>query len=345
MKRFMKKLNWATIALLLVLTALGITPLVGVGMLIAGTIGQAAGYPNYTADDVNKLIPILFSGTARENLYARTCLSDITNTDFTGEIKNLGDRVEIPTDPHVTVSDYVKGQLLDVEYLESPAITYTVDYAKSFNFAVDDVDQKQFKIKDWVSRYGGIAARDVKQAIETHFLSLVYADADSTNAGATAGADADINLGVTGTPVSLSATNVTDYIADCAQCLSDNNAPEEGRWMVIPQFMKTLLMKSEYKDNSAMGGDKSAMLKGRSALLPIHGFTIYDSNLLTKDAGTANYHMIFGQKMATSFVSQFVKTEKYRPERAFSDAVKGLNVYGFKTIQEKALGHGVVKKG
>jgi hypothetical protein len=72
---------------------------------------------------------------------------------------------------------------------------------------------------------------------------------------------------------------------------------------------------------------------------------MYVSTLLSKDVGTSNYHVPFGQKMATSFVSQFVKVEKYRPERAFSDAMKGLNVYGFKTIQGKALGHGVVKKG
>lgn len=343
MKKFAQYINWAVFGLLIVLSLLGLAPVVGVGVLFAGTVGRAAGYPDQSADGLNKLIPILFSGVARENLYARTCLSDITNTDFTGEIKNLGDRVEIPTDPNVTISNYVKGQLLDVEYLESPAITYTVDYAKSFNFAVDDIDLKQFKIKDWVSRYGGIAARDMKNAIETHFLSLVYADADTTNAGATAGADANINLGITGTPVSLSATTVTDYIADCAQCLTDNNVPEEDRWMVIPSFMQTLLMKSEYKDAAAMGTDQSAMLKKRT-VAPIHGFTIYVSTLLTKDAGTANYHTIFGHKMATSFVSQFVKVEKYRPERAFADAMKGLNVYGFKTIQDKALGHGVVTK-
>ena len=343
MKKHLKYMNFAALALLVVLTLLGVTPVVGLGMLFAGTVGRAAGYPNYTADDVNKLIPILFSGVARENLYARTCLSDITNTDFSGEIKNLGDRVEIPTDPNVTISNYVKGQLLDIEYLESPAITYSVDYAKSFNFAVDDIDLKQFKIKEWVSRYGGIAARDMKNAIETHFLSLVYADADTTNAGATAGADSNINLGVTGTPAALTSATVTDYIADCAQCLTDNNVPEEDRWMVIPSFMQTLLMKSEYKDAAAMGTDQSSMLKKRT-VGTIHGFQIYVSTLLTKDAGTANYHMVFGHKMATSFVSQFVKTEKYRPERAFADAMKGLNVYGFKTIQDKALGHGVVSK-
>jgi hypothetical protein len=103
-------------------------------------------------------------------------------------------------------------------------------------------------------------------------------------------------------------------------------------------------MKSEYKDAAAMGTGASAMLKKRT-VAPIHGFTMYVSTLLSKDVGTSNYHVPFGQKMATSFVSQFVKVEKYRPERAFSDAMKGLNVYGFKTIQGKALGHGVVKKG
>jgi hypothetical protein len=322
----------------------GIVLTLGLKLNQSGIVGHAADYPDYSTDDVNKLIPILFAGESRENLYARTCLTDITNTRFTGDIKNLGDRVEIPTDPNVTISDYVRGQLLDVEYLESPAITYTVDYAKSFNFAVDDIDQKQFKIKDWVARFGAIAARDVKNAIESHFLSLVYADADTTTSGATAGADANINLGITGTPVSLTSTTVTDYIADCAQTLTDNNVPEEDRWMVIPPFMHTLLMKSEFKDAAAMGTGESAMLKKRTVGM-IHGFQMYISTLLTKDAGTANYHMIFGNKMATSFVSQFVKVEKYRPERAFSDAMKGLNVYGFKTIQELALGHGVVAKG
>lgn len=345
MKRFIKNLNWAAFALLFVLTALGITPIVGLAVLFVGAIGYTGDYPNMTADDVNKLIPEMFALESRPNLYGRLVLDDITNTAFTNQIKNQGDTVHIPTDPTTTGFNYKIGMLIPLEYLASPAISYTVDYARGYNFAVDDVVNKQSAIKNWLDRYGAIAAKDAKEAIETNVLGNIYADADTTTSGLTAGADADINLGVTGTPVSLTAANVTDFIADCAQTLTDNKVPEEDRWMVIPPFMQTLLMKSEYKDASGTGMDKSAMLKGRAMLLPIHGFTMYTSNYLTKDTGTANYHMLFGHKMAVSFVSQMTKVEKYRPDQGFSDALKGLTVYGFKAIQPKALGTGCVKKG
>lgn len=345
MKRFFKNLNLASFVALVVLTLTGIVPLVGLGILVAGSIGTAAGHPDMTADGLNKLIPEMFALESRPNLYGRLVLDDITNTSFTNQIKNQGDTVHIPTDPTTTGFNYKIGMLIPLEYLSSPAISYTVDYARGFNFAVDDVVAKQSAIKNWLDRYGAIAAKDAKESIETTVLGSIYADADTTTSGLTAGADADINLGVTGTPVSLTATNVTDFVADCAQTLTDNKVPEEDRWMVIPPFMQTLLLKSEYKDAASTGMDKSAMLKGRAALLPIHGFTIYTSNYLTKDAGTANYHMLFGHKMAVSFVSQMTKVEKYRPDQGFSDALKGLTVYGFKTIQGKAVGTGCVKKG
>lgn len=365
MKKFIKNHRGLIFTALLFIGVLGILPIVGLafagtssealGLLagglsplaavsLIGSIGTSGTYPDMTADGLNKLIPEMFSMESRPNLYGRLVLDDITNTDFTGQIKNQGDTVHIPTDPTTTGFNYKIGMLIPLEYLESPAISYTVDYARGFNFAVDDVVAKQSAIKDWLSRYGAIAAKDAKQSIEETVLGAIYADADTTTSGLTAGADADINLGVTGTPVGLSAATVTDFIADCAQTLTDNKVDEENRWMVIPPFMQTLLLKSEYKDASGTGMDKSAMLKGRAALLPIHGFTMYVSNYLAKDNGTANYHMLFGHKMAVSFVSQMNKVEKYRPDQGFSDALKGLTVYGFKTIQNKALGTACVKK-
>jgi len=345
MKKYMKYLNWGTFALLLLLTVTGILPIVGIGMLFAGSIGTSGSYPDMTADGLNKLIPEMFALESRPNLYGRLVLDDITNTQFTNQIKLQGDTVHIPTDPTTTGFNYKKGMLIPLEYLESPAISYTVDYARGFNFAVDDVTQKQSAIKDWLSRYGAIAAKDAKQNIEETVLGSIYADADTTTSGLTAGADADIIMGVTGNPVALLSTTVTDFIADCAQTLNDNKVDKENRWMVIPTFMETLLMKSEYKDSSAMGNGTSAMLKGAAPLLPIHSFKMYTSNYLTKDSGTANYHMLFGHKMAVSFVSQMTNVEKYRPDQGFSNALKGLTVYGFKTIQPLALGTACVKKG
>lgn len=306
-------------------------------------IGRAAGYPNQGSDGLNKLIPIMFSGKALERFYEKTCLTEISNTDYIGEISAMGDKVIINTIPDVPIRDYKKGQLLDVDYLESPAIEMTVDYAKSFNFAVDDIDLKQFKIKDWISKYADNAAQRVKIGIDSHVFGSIYADAHATNKGAAAGAiSGNIPLGVTGTPIGLTKTTVIEHIILCGQCLDENNIPEEGRWMIIPAWMNSILKSSELKDASIIG-EKSSLRNGRIGM--INNFTLYNSNLLTKDSGTADFHVLFGHKSALAFASNFAKVEKYRPERSFADAMKGLNVYGFKTLQPTALGETVVKKG
>ena len=44
-----------------------------------------------------------------------------------------------------------------------------------------------------------------------------------------------------------------------------------------------------------------------------------------------------GTDMAISFAGQISKIEAYRPEASFSDACKGLYVYGAKVVEPKAL--------
>src|SRR5208337_1188513 len=109
------------------------------------------GYPNYTVDGINNLIPELFASEAREKFYASTCLNQICYTNVIGasELKQQGDRIIIPTVGNVTVKRYSKGQPIEREFVESPSIEMTVDEAAYFNFAVDKIDLKQFKIKNW----------------------------------------------------------------------------------------------------------------------------------------------------------------------------------------------------
>jgi hypothetical protein len=44
-----------------------------------------------------------------------------------------------------------------------------------------------------------------------------------------------------------------------------------------------------------------------------------------------------GTKDAITFADQIVSVEAFRPETMFSDAVKGLHVYGMKVVAPKAL--------
>ena len=46
---------------------------------------------------------------------------------------------------------------------------------------------------------------------------------------------------------------------------------------------------------------------------------------------------IAGSSIATTFAEQILKTEAYRPEKRFGDALKGLHVYGAKVVRPEAL--------
>ena len=49
--------------------------------------------------------------------------------------------------------------------------------------------------------------------------------------------------------------------------------------------------------------------------------------------------------MATTYAEQIVKTEGYRPEKSFKDAMKGLNVYGAKVTMGDAIAVATVTFG
>ena len=66
------------------------------------------GHPTYTGN----FIPVIWSGKLIENFYDATVLSAISNTDYEGEIRNMGDTVNIRTTPEITIKTYVKGQTL-----------------------------------------------------------------------------------------------------------------------------------------------------------------------------------------------------------------------------------------
>ena len=53
------------------------------------------GHPTYTGN----FIPEIWSGKLIENFYDATVLAAISNTDYEGEIRSMGDTVNIRTTP------------------------------------------------------------------------------------------------------------------------------------------------------------------------------------------------------------------------------------------------------
>ena len=237
----------------------------------------------------------------------------------------------------------MKGQALKTERPESPSVELLIDKGEYFSFTLDDIDKKQSDLT-LMNKWSEDASEQMKIVIDTNILGDVYADAHAQNKGLTAGRkSASFNLGVTGTPLTVTKTNILDTIVDCGTVLDEQNVPEQGRFMVFPAWMCGLLKKSDLKDASLTGDGASVLRNGRIGM--IDRFTIYLSNNVDTVTDTVTcYNTIFGHKSAITFASQLTEMETLRAESTFGDIVRGLQVYGYKTLKTEALGHLYVRK-
>lgn len=199
---------------------------------------------------------------------------------------------------------------------------------------------------DMMNKWAADAAEQMKIAVDRDVLAVLGAQVSSANRGLTAGAiSANINLGVTGTPLALTKVNIVDVLVDLNESLSQQNIPEVGRKFVIPFWAASLIKKSDLKDASMSGDGVSAMRNGR--LGSVDGCEIFVSNNLPNVTdGTASCSNILAvHPNALTFASQLVKTETLRAESTFGDIMRGLQVFGFKMIDPTAMASAYVYKG
>lgn len=304
-------------------------------------LGNAAGYPQYSGSVVPNAI---WSGKLLVKFYEATVLADISNTEYEGEIATMGDKVIIRTTPSITIRDYTKGQQLQIENLDPGTSELDIDKGKYWAFLCEDVDKLQSDY-DYINDWTRDASEQLKIKIDTDALGSVYADVHAKNQGASAGAiSGGYNLGASGAPVQLDKTNVIDYLADLGSVLDEQNNPESERWAVIPAWMSNLIKKSDLKDASVSGDGTSIMRNGRLGM--IDRFTLYQSNLLstTVDGSTTVTNIIAGHKSGLTFASQLLENEVIRSEKFFGNLVRGLQVYGLKTIKPEAVVWGYAYK-
>lgn len=290
-------------------------------------------------------IPTIWSSKLIEKFYATTVLAAISNTDYEGEIKGQGDLVKIRTVPTLTINDYTAGQTLTNQRPTSSVVELLIDKGKYWSAIADDVMAVQSDI-DMMNKWSTDASEQMKIAVDRDVLGTIIPSFSAYNRGATAGKlSANINLGVTGTPLALTKVNIIDTLVDLNEVLSQQNIPEQGRFFVLPFWANSLLKKSDIKDASMSGDGVSVMRNGRVGM--IDGTTIYVSNNMAHVTDGANScsNIIAGHTNGLTFASQLVKTETLRAESTFGDIMRGLQVYGYKVIDPTCLASAYVYKG
>lgn len=242
----------------------------------------------------------------------------VVNRDYEGEIQAAGDVVKVTSISDPTVGTYTpNGTVITPEELTDAQRNLVIDQMKYFAYKVDDVDAAQAKgnVMPQATARGGYQFAKTADS----YVASLYTGADTAN-----------QIGTTAVTTGALAYTL---LRNLALKLDEADVPEDERYVVArPWFWSLLLEETKFVDASSRGDGGQTMRTGWVGHVPTLGFTCWKSNqapLVTGD----DYVVQAGVPQAVTFAQQINKLEAYRPESSFSDAVKGLHVYGAKLVR------------
>ena len=99
----------------------------------------AAGYGNLPNGNFS---PVIYSKQVQLAFRKASVAQGVTNSDYFGEIANMGDSVKIIKEPEITVKEYARGTQITAQDLDDDDFSLTIDKANYFAFKVDDIEEK-----------------------------------------------------------------------------------------------------------------------------------------------------------------------------------------------------------
>lgn len=264
---------------------------------------------------------------------------EITNTDFSGEIKAFGDTVRVLKQPVITVGTYTRGTKIVVQPITDAETTMVIDQGRYVAFALEDIEQQQSHV-DYQSLCEQSAGYEMKKNYDADILSTMLTGAAAANTIGSAGTPATVGFG--------SANDFTpaEVINRAERLLHQQNVPMGNRFFVAdPTFFEALKREDSKLIEASVTGDSKSVLMDTNGFLgsTISGMRLYMSNNLPTNAGYIN--ILFGHKDATSTAMTILKNEVIRSQDSFGDINRSLFVYGRKVFRSEAIGRAYITIG
>jgi N4-gp56 family major capsid protein len=250
------------------------------------------------------------------------------NRDYEGEISEAGDTVRITSIGRPSIQTYVPNStVITPEQVNDSQRTLVVDQSKFYAFSVDDIDARQAK-GNVIPQSMDEAAYGIADVID-QYLASFYTGIQSAN-----------QLGSITVNSATTPTDVYDKVLIPMRTkLKKANVPSNGRTIAVtPEMYGCLLRDSRFIKANESGGTEGLRngLVGRAA-----GFDIVETNNAPNTTGN-EFAVLAGVNSSITFAEQVNKIEAYRPQSSFSDAVKGLVLYGAKLVRPDSLASALV---
>nr|MBR4280929.1 hypothetical protein [Clostridia bacterium] len=261
---------------------------------------------------ISNFIPQLWSARLQEKLQHALVFGSLCNRNYEGEIRQWGDTVHINTINDITVKPYDPAVAIDdPEELSGTDTTLSIDHGAYYNFFINDVDAVQARADVMDAAMKNAADRLARDA-ETYILSVI-------RAGAGVKKSAAIPTEANGGLYAL--------LLEIKTAMDEAGVPRADRKLILPPNLETeLLMDSRFITGTSAAAHRLA----EGSVARAAGFDLYISGELTKE-------IIAMTPEAVTFANQITRVDAYRPERGFSDGVKGLCLSGAKVLQPSAV--------
>lgn len=272
---------------------------------------------------ITNFIPEVWAATLQSSLKKSLVFAGpaVVNRNYEGEISSYGDTVRITSISRPSIGNYTKNSTqITPETLTDAQRALLINQSKYFAFEVDDIDLRQ-------SRDGGSLMTEAAQEAAygladtaDQFVAGLYVGVDGANA-------------ITTTTVN-DADKAIKGLIDLKVKLDEANVPTQGRYAIVPAWYHGLLLRSTLFTAVDSSGTSEGLREGHVGRA--YGFDVFVSNNCINVTGD-DYIVQAGIPGAITFAEQISKVEAYRPEDAFSDALKGLHLYGAKLVRPTAI--------
>lgn len=262
----------------------------------------------------------VWSSKIQHQLETITSLKDHCDFQFEGEVKQA-ERIKILGVVRPTIRTYVPGTALVREGANDNAQYMDIDQFRYFDFEVDDVEKAQSQ-KGLIEALSKEATLGLSEEADAYVASLVVADKANLNSAAST----DIST-VTDGGISLIENGFATLYGNNCKPSDTFHLEITPEWYTIlrPEIITLDTNNSEIIKKGYVG-------KYGNALISI------ENMLGTWNDGTRDTKLaMLRTNKAIAFAGQIDKVEAYRPQDAFSDAIKGLYVFGSKIVRPEQI--------
>lgn len=265
------------------------------------------------ANTVTNFQQTIWSKSILRSLEKITSLRNHCNFQYEKDSKNAKE-VKILSVNRPTIRTYVPGTALVRESAADSSQLLQINQYRYFNFEVEDIVKAQ-SVPGLMEALTDEAGKGLALEGDKYVAEVIKTAADASE------------IAVSESEIALTTSNAISSVEDGFTVLYGNDCKVSDTFYleVAPKVFTT------YRQQLTELSTNNPEILKKGAVGKINNAYVCIENCLPEST-TAHYNILRTEK-AVAFAEQIDKVEKYRPEDAFTDAVKGLYVFGAKIVR------------